>query len=1084
MMVKIDNVTFSYIGETGTAGGIREINLSIPDGQFIVLCGESGCGKTTITRLINGLIPHYYEGQLDGKVYVNQKNISEQPLYDTARMIGSVFQNPRSQFFNVDTTSEITFGCENLGIPEEEILLRMERVTQEFHLQKLLGRSIFNLSGGEKQKIACAGVSTMQPDIFVMDEPSSNLDAASIQELRNILSFWKSQGKTIIISEHRLYYLRGLADRFLYLKDGSIENDYTAEQFEQLGEEKRALMGLRTFELGQITAKTYLPQLHQAISLRNFRFSYKNGPEILHIPDCEIPAGEVIAIIGNNGAGKSTFSRCFCGLEKQCGEIFWNGKNLKPKDRLETCYMVMQEVNHQLFTESVRDEITISMVQENAEQAKKIMSGLDLLGVQERHPMSLSGGQKQRVAIASAIASNRSILFLDEPTSGLDFRHMKEVANLLRQLQQDGETVYVITHDLELILECCTHIIHFQDGTIIDQYPVDEAGVQKIRNYFVGENCSDYEKGVQGGVRKMKEESKKESPVATLWGWGKPYHGKFIGSIALAVLGVACQMVPYFCVAHIVTMMLNGEQDFSCYVTAGVIALCGYLGKVLFSNLSTTISHTATYYTLRDLRENITQKLTRVPMGTILDTPSGQYKTTIVDRVEGMEPTFAHLIPEMTANILVPLVIVVYLFVMDWRMALLSLVTLVVGLVVMSAGMMNYPVKWEGAVKAGKEMAKAIVEYIGGIEVVKAFSQSAGSYKKYSDAVNYNANYYVEWMRENQKTMSAYNAILPSVLICILPCGFAFWHSGSLELSTFLSIVIFSLGLVGPIIAAFTFTDDLAVLGTNVDEISQLLNAAELNHKDTPVNLTDTNICLDHVSFSYDGTTEALHDVSFTIRSGTMTALVGPSGSGKSTVAKLIAGYWDVTSGRITLGGHELKEIPLTEVSDQISYVSQDNYLFNRTIRDNIRMGRPGATDAEVEQAAKQSGCDAFIRKLDKGYDTIVGSAGSHLSGGERQRIAIARAMLKNAPVVILDEATAYIDPENEAIVQKAISALTVGKTLIVIAHRLSTITNAENIVVVKDGTIHAQGTHDKLLETCPLYGDMWQAHIGAKDQM
>ena len=526
----------------------------------------------------------------------------------------------------------------------------------------------------------------------------------------------------------------------------------------------------------------------------------------------------------------------------------------------------------------------------------------------------------------------------------------------------------------------------------------------------------------------MKEE-KKESPISVLWGWGKAYHGKFIGSIILAVLGVACQMVPYFCVAHIVTMMLSGEQNFSRYVTAGIIALCGYFGKVLFSCLSTTISHTATYYTLRDLRENITEKLARVPMGTILDTPSGQYKTTIVDRVEGMEPTFAHLIPEMTANVLVPIVIVVYLLILDWRMALLSLVTLVVGLVVMSAGMKNYPVKWEGAVKAGKQMTDAIVEYIGGIEVVKAFSQSAGSYKKYSDAVNYNANYYVDWMRENQKTMSAYNAILPSVLICVLPCGFAFWLSGSLELSTFLSIVIFSLGLIGPIIAAFTFTDDLAVLGTNVEEISQLLNAEELNHKDTPVKLEDTGISLRSVSFSYDGTTEVLHGVSLTIRPGTMTALVGPSGSGKSTVAKLIAGYWDVTSGSITLGGHELKDIPLSEIADQISYVSQDNYLFNRSIRENIRMGRPSATDAEVEQAAEQSGCDAFIRGLDNGYDTVVGSTGSHLSGGERQRIAIARAMLKNAPVVILDEATSSVDPENEDELQRAIEALTHDKT-------------------------------------------------------
>ena len=243
-------------------------------------------------------------------------------------------------------------------------------------------------------------------------------------------------------------------------------------------------------------------------------------------------------------------------------------------------------------------------------------------------------------------------------------------------------------------------------------------------------------------------------------------------------------------------------------------------------------------------------------------------------------------------------------------------------------------------------------------------------------------------------------------------------------------------------------------------------------------------IDLVNVTKTYETGTHALNGIDMHIDDGEFVFLVGPSGSGKSTVAKLIAGYWDVTSGSITLGGHELKDMPLSEIADQISYVSQDNYLFNRSIRENIRMGSPSATDAEVEQAAKQSGCDAFIRKLDNGYDTVVGSAGSHLSGGERQRIAIARAMLKNAPVVILDEATAYIDPENEALVQKAISTLTVGKTLIVIAHRLSTIVGADNIVVVKDGTIHAQGTHEKLLETCPLYRDMWQAHIGAKDQM
>ena len=484
-MIKIDHISFSYGEENENTGGVRDIDLNIEDGQFVVLCGESGCGKTTITRLINGLIPHYYEGQMAGEVWVNGEKVSEQPLYDTAAVVGSVFQNPRTQFFNVDTTSEITFGCENLGQPEKDIRERFAKTVRDFRLEKLMDRNIFHLSGGEKQKIACAGVSIMEPDVLVMDEPSSNLDAASILDLRKILAFWKSQGKTIIVSEHRLYYLRGLADRFIYLAEGQVSRDYSAAEFEQLTEQQRSNMGLRTFALERLLPPVLPQQEKTALALHNFRFAYKNEPETLHIMDCEIPTNRIVGIIGNNGAGKSTFSRCFCGLEKRCGEIVWNGRKYRPKDRLSTCYMVMQEVNHQLFTESVLDEVLISMEEENQERAEEILNRLDLLAFKDRHPMSLSGGQKQRVAIASAIASKRSILFFDEPTSGLDYKHMKEVANVLRQVRDTGITVYVITHDLELILDCCTDIVHFENGSIIDQFQMDEAGLEKIRNYFI-----------------------------------------------------------------------------------------------------------------------------------------------------------------------------------------------------------------------------------------------------------------------------------------------------------------------------------------------------------------------------------------------------------------------------------------------------------------------------------------------------------------------------------------------------------------------------------------------------------------------
>ena len=480
-MIQINNVTFTYGEKSAGAGGIREINLEIADGEFVVLCGESGCGKTTITRLINGLIPHYYEGEMDGSVQVNGNMVSEQPLYDTAKIVGSVFQNPRSQFFNVDTTGEISFGCENLGMPEEEIRARMEKAVKTHGLAKLMNRSIFKLSGGEKQKIACAGVSVMEPEVFVLDEPSSNLDAASISELREILGEWKKQGKTIVLSEHRLYYLRGLADRFIFVKDGRIARDYRAEEFEALTEEERREMGLRSFALEQLKAPAGEAACAENMLLKKFCFAYKHEAPTLQIDNCEIPAGRIVGIIGNNGAGKSTFSRCFCGLEKRCGEIDWQGKTYRPKDRLNTCYMVMQDVNHQLFTESVLDEVLISMEDEDEKRAEEILDSLDLLPLKERHPMSLSGGQKQRVAIASAIASKRSVLFFDEPTSGLDYKHMLEVAQVLRQLQQSGKTIFVITHDLELILACCTDIIYLAGGQIKDSYPVDERGLTQIR---------------------------------------------------------------------------------------------------------------------------------------------------------------------------------------------------------------------------------------------------------------------------------------------------------------------------------------------------------------------------------------------------------------------------------------------------------------------------------------------------------------------------------------------------------------------------------------------------------------------------
>ena len=574
-----------------------------------------------------------------------------------------------------------------------------------------------------------------------------------------------------------------------------------------------------------------------------------------------------------------------------------------------------------------------------------------------------------------------------------------------------------------------------------------------------------------------------QSTASSLLRFAGPYKGRYVLSICLSVLGVASGLVPYYAAAQILIGLIGTERNFSFYIFWGIIAVVGYLAKSTFAILSTSISHTATFLALRDIRKQIVDKFSRMPMGTFLNTPSGQLKDTLVDRVEGLETPLAHLLPEMSANVLVPIFIVIYLFVLDWRMALISLITIPVGMAFMATILKTYPQQYEGSVKINQQMNNAVVEYVNGIEVIKAFNQSAASYGKYSDAVRDNADYFYKWMKSCQWAMSSYNAICPAVLITVLPAGVLFYAAGSITAANLITIIILSLGIVGPLIAASNFADSLGMVGTVVNEIAVLLDGPELVRPTQPVTLNSQEIQLNDVSFSYnDDGDNAIQHINLAIKPGTVTALVGPSGSGKSTITKLIAGFWDVGSGSITLGGKDLRTIPQKQLADQIAYVSQDNYLFDDTIRENIRMGRLSASDTEVEEAAKAAGCDAFIRSLENGYDTNVGGAGGHLSGGERQRIAIARAMLKNAPIVILDEATAYIDPENEAVVQEAVSKLVAGKTLIIIAHRLSTITDSDQIVVMKDGVISNIGTHDELLKTSELYREMWQAHIGAKD--
>lgn len=481
-MIEFRNVSFSY--PDSPDGCLKNIDLTIPDGQFVLLCGRSGCGKTTLTRLINGLIPQFFAGELSGEILLDGENLADLPMYRIAERVGSVFQNPRTQFFNVDTDSEIAFGMENEAVPQAQMEQRVAETAKALRIENLLGRSIFALSGGEKQKIAFASVYAMAPEVYLLDEPSSNLDMAAIEALREHLQLIKSQGKTVIAAEHRLYYLMNVADRVIYLENGRIAGDWTPEQFRALPAAQRQKMGLRAIDLlEERPVCAAVPKQPPVLALKNVSLAYKKQPVLSNISLRAAP-GDVIAVVGRNGAGKTTFSRALCGLHKELsGQYLWNGTPQKPKARMRRSYMVMQDVNYQLFAESVEAECTFGIRRPDTALAGKTLDALGLAPFRERHPNTLSGGQKQRLSAAAAMVCGKELLVFDEPTSGLDCDSMVRLAALIRRLAAMGKVIFIVTHDYEFVCRTCTRVLHLDLGGVQDDLPISEKTLPVSKRY-------------------------------------------------------------------------------------------------------------------------------------------------------------------------------------------------------------------------------------------------------------------------------------------------------------------------------------------------------------------------------------------------------------------------------------------------------------------------------------------------------------------------------------------------------------------------------------------------------------------------
>ncbi len=562
----------------------------------------------------------------------------------------------------------------------------------------------------------------------------------------------------------------------------------------------------------------------------------------------------------------------------------------------------------------------------------------------------------------------------------------------------------------------------------------------------------------------------------------KGHKSKIFAAVFIAIIGVGFGVIPYFSVAAIINNLVAKNTNLNNYYPYIFAVFLGFLASILFHEISTIISHNLAYRIIEDKRKLLADKLSKISMGEVERKSSGQWSQFMVETLDKMEKPIAHVIPEVIANIFIPIALIITIFIMDWRIGIANLLTIPLGLLFSMLMMRGYEEKSKRYQEAAKAMNTTMVEYVNGIKVIKAFNKSASSFGKFRKTVEENKNAMLDWYLSVCFSMTATMETIPSTMVFVLPASLYFFMKGSVEVGTLITCILLSYASYKPLIKAMSHMETIANIKVVFEEIKKIMEIPNLKRGEEVRDIKSYDVEFKDVTFAYEESKNVLNNISFKANENELTAIVGNSGSGKSTITKLIAGFWNVSNGEILIGKTNLNELPLKQNMELVSYVSQENFLFNKTILENLKMAKEDASMDEIKEACEKASCYNFIKSLPNGYETIVGKGGANLSGGEKQRIAIARCFLKNSPIVLLDEATAYSDPDNESVIQQSIDKLIKDKTVIMVAHRLSTIVNANKIIVVDNGEVIEEGTHKQLLELNGRYKKMWDVYTESKE--